>query len=167
MKTVNAVLCFLLCFFLTACSTLSHPTPQLELTIAIAADANPDVRGRPSPVVLHLLQLGNDRRFGVADYLALLRDPDAELRQTLVTTQRIEPIAPGDTRRLAIDIDRDARFIGVIAELAQFDAAQTRAAIPCEIAQRAGRLQVTVDDAGVHVAAVRREPRGMSRFNED
>jgi len=171
MKTVKPVFSFLLCCvllscFLVSCTSLSRAPRRIELVVDVAADANPNVRGRPSPVVLNVLQLTGDHRLVTADYLALLHDPDAALQQTLASAQKTLPIAPGDTNFTTLVIEKNVRYIGFVVELARFDDVQNRIVIPIETAKENGRIHIAINRAGVQRVNTKTAPQQISRFND-
>jgi type VI secretion system protein VasD len=137
-----------LAIVLSACATNADKPTPLQLTIAVANDANPDETGRPSPVVLGVFDLAQAERFRDADYLALLSAPQKKLRSDLLDQHRLPAIAPGSQRTLALKLDAKANFIGVVAELAQFSDTKARLAIPLKPG-RATTLKLIVGAHGI------------------
>ncbi|MBS1135067.1 MAG: type secretion system-associated lipoprotein [Burkholderiaceae bacterium] len=55
---------------LTGCGSAPKPV-VVKLTIEASADANPDTRGRPSPVTVKLFELKSSASFEKADFFSL------------------------------------------------------------------------------------------------
>jgi len=151
----------------SGCASTTDRATQLKLTIVVAADANPDDTGRPSPVVLGVFDLVRPERFRNADYLDLLSAPEKNLRSDLIDTHRTKAIAPGSQQALTLTLDAQTRHIGIVAELLQFSSAKTRIAIPLN-RQRATELKLVVDADGVAINDVSKASSTISgRFNDD
>jgi type VI secretion system protein VasD len=151
----------------SGCATTADRPTQLKLTIVIAADANPDDTGRPSPVVLGVFDLVRPERFRNADYLGLLSAPEKNLRSDLIDTHRTKAIAPGSQQELTLTLDAQTRHVGIVAELLQFSRAKTRISIPLD-QLRATELKLTVDADGVAISDAKKTSSTISsRFNDD
>ncbi|MEB0104693.1 type VI secretion system lipoprotein TssJ, partial [Pseudomonas sp. CCI3.2] len=62
---------------LAGCSTLSpySTLTKLDLTLAASDQLNPDLHGRPSPIVVRLIELKNPVAFENADFFSLYERP--------------------------------------------------------------------------------------------
>jgi type VI secretion system protein VasD len=111
---------------------LPPPAPEpyrARITIAASADVNPDATGRPSPIVVRIYQLKTDAAFGGADYFTLFDDEQKVLGADLIT-RREYVMAPAEQRVIELDIDLDARFVGVLAAFRDIRNAEWRALVP-------------------------------------
>jgi type VI secretion system protein VasD len=113
---------------------LPPPAPAPEpyrarITLAASADVNPDATGRPSPIVVRIYQLKSDAAFGGADYFPLFDDEQKVLGSDLIT-RREYVMAPAEQRVIELDIDLDARFVGVLAAFRDIRNAEWRALVP-------------------------------------
>jgi len=126
---IKLVLASLFIILAGCAATGDRPTP-LQLTIAVANDANPDEAGRPSPIVMDIFDLARTERFHDTDYLELLSAPQKKLHGDMLDRHRLTAIAPGSRRLLTLTVDPKATYIGVVAELVQFADAKTRLALP-------------------------------------
>jgi type VI secretion system protein VasD len=98
---------------------------QTRTLLSASNDTNPDINGRPSPVVLRVFQLRNDGEFGRADFLALsLHEKDA-LGTSLIGVEEFE-LRPGERLETRIGLSRDARYIAAIAEFRDLNSGQWR-----------------------------------------
>jgi len=156
-----------LAIVLASCATTGNRPIPLQITIAVANDANPDEAGRPSPVVVDIFDLARTERFRDADYLALLSAPERKLRGDVLDQHRLTAIAPGSQRVLTLTADAKTEFIGVIAELVQYSDTKTRLALPLKPGN-ATTLKLIVNANGIKNSDETRPsflPR--DRFNED
>jgi type VI secretion system protein VasD len=159
----------LLCLFalLSSCATTHKLTEPLQLNIAVAANANPDDRGRPSPVVVNIFDLNKPQRFRNADYLALLATPRKILRGDMLGVHRINAIAPGSERTLQLAVDAQANHIGIVAELVDFSSVDARATLALQ-SHRSNALNLSINANGITVTPDgNTESRLFSRFNDD
>jgi type VI secretion system protein VasD len=116
------------------------------MTIAASADANPDVNGRPSPVVLHVYQLKADAAFNSAEFFALVDDHQKVLGDSLVSHDEFF-VRPAEQRPVDVSVAKDAAFLGIVAEFREYRTASWRAIGP---SPRAG-FTVAVERAKVSV----------------
>ena len=83
-------------------------------------DINPDPDGRPSPVVIHIFKLADDRQFRRQDFLSLYESPAARLGKDLIGTVVLKEITPGESRNEVIKLTPDVKYLGVMAEVSQY-----------------------------------------------
>jgi type VI secretion system protein VasD len=99
---------------LSACKS-GPPKPQIvKLTVAVSADANPDEKNRPSPIVIRVYQLKDDAAFKDAEFFALYEKEQSVLAAGLVSRAEFE-VAPGQQQVINYQLSPDTRFVGVIA----------------------------------------------------
>lgn len=82
---------------LAGCSTLSPYSRLTKLDLALSAGerVNPDLNGRPSPVVVRLFELKHPVAFENADFFSLYERPKETLDPDLVTSEELE-LRPGE-----------------------------------------------------------------------
>jgi len=79
-------LCAVLLAGCTALSPYSHVT-KLDLTLSASDQVNPDLHGRPSPVVIRLLELKHPVAFENADFSVSLSEPKNYWRKTWLSVK--------------------------------------------------------------------------------
>ena len=104
----------------------SNDRVETRTLLSASNDTNPDINGRPSPVVLRVFQLRGDSEFGRADFFALSQHEKDVLGASLIGVEEFE-LRPGEHLETRIPLSRDARYIGAIAEFRDINGAQWRA----------------------------------------
>lgn len=126
-KNVYWLAAIVMAFSLSACQT-SRKALDLDtittLDIYTANDVNPDADQRPSPVVVKVFKLTDDRRFRRADFLSLYEGADGRLGDNLLGVVTLKEFAPGEVRREVIKLPDETRFIGIMAEYSDYTNAQ-------------------------------------------
>ena len=108
------------------------PPPKIaNLTLKVAADANPDGAGVASPVAVRVYQLTGVTGFAAADFFSLQQDEAGVLGDELVGSEAFV-LAPGAIEVYARELDENVRFLGVTAAFRDLSAGKWRSfhAIP-------------------------------------
>ncbi len=114
------------------------PTPQhtvtapakpavAEMSFVVGANVNPDRTGRPSPVIVRTYELKSATRFNSADFFAIYQRDKEILGPDLIASDEWA-LAPGNNRQALKNLQRDTRYVGVIAAFRDMERAQWRAA---------------------------------------
>ena len=104
-----------------------EPT-RVVLEIEAAGDINPDLQGRPSPLILRIFQLKSDAAFNGADFFSLYEKDDSVLGSDLIRKEEIT-LKPNDKKTLFFEPSADARVVGVFGAFRNYGQAQWRASI--------------------------------------
>lgn len=112
---------------LSSCkSTPREPvTEDLEIRITAATNVNPDPEQRPSPIVLHMLQLTDIEEFNRAEYFALARNDAAALGGDVLNKTEVV-MKPGDYRETELRLSQQTAYIGFVAGYRDIEHAQWR-----------------------------------------
>jgi type VI secretion system protein VasD len=102
---------------------------EVGLQISATADVNPDLQGRPSPIILHVLELNSEEQFNRLDYVSLTQSSGAALGPDLLGKTRLI-LSPGDSRQLPLELNPQTTFIGLVAGYRDIDNAAWRTSIP-------------------------------------
>ena len=108
---------------------LPPPPTRIEAKLAAAADVNPDIQGRPAPIVVRLYELAADTSFGNADFFQLNDDDATVLGKDLVARSEYV-LVPGETLHVSKTLPDDVRFLGATAAYQAIEAAAWRALMP-------------------------------------
>ena len=104
---------------------------RLGLSINATADVNPDMQGRPSPVILHILELNSLEQFNGLDYVSLTQASGAALGTSLLSKKQ-EILQPGSSRELPLELDPQTTAIGLVAGYRDIDNATWRTSVPIQ-----------------------------------
>jgi len=95
-----------------------------------SADINPDGDDRPSPVVVHVFKLADDRQFSREDFLSLYEGAAARLGKDLIDTLVLKELTPGEERIETIELSEEVKYLGLMAEFIQYRDAEALLVIP-------------------------------------
>lgn len=148
--TLALCLCLLA---LAGCSTLSpySDLTKLDLTLEGSSELNPDLSGRPSPVVLRLMALKHPVAFENADFFSLYQRPREALAPDLITVEELE-LRPGETRKLKLSVEEGTRYIGVVAAYRNLPETNWRYVIPVE-GKATTKIHLALDAEGIRAAS--------------
>jgi len=110
------------------------PPTMVQAIITVAPDVNPDASGRPSPVVVRLLELKNLDAFQSADFFALSERGKETLGAELLASDEFV-LRPGEQRRIERPLQDDTRFVAAIAAFRDLDRAKWRTSVPVRLNQ--------------------------------
>lgn len=130
-----AVLMFVVA--LQACSSVNSKVggafgldTDVALKLIAAADINPDDKGRPSPLVIRLYELKTPRQFERANFIDLFERAPAVLGADLVGKQVLKPLKPGEERKDKLVVNKETRYVGLVAEFLQYKNAKYKVIVP-------------------------------------
>lgn len=136
---------------LSGCSMFKRSAiTQIEIDLIVSAQANPDHRKRPSPVVLRLYELKGRAQFDALDFVTLTERDKETLGADLVSREEIV-LRPGETRTITKKVSPDAAFLGVTAGFRNIERAQWRAVTALQ-GQSETEFQIKVDALTVTIA---------------
>ena len=112
-KALTALITWMM---LAGCSALSpySDVTKLNLKLTASDQLNPDLNGRPSPIVIRLFELKHPVAFENADFFSLYERVKETLAADLVTTEELE-LRPGETVDLKLSLESASRYVGVLA----------------------------------------------------
>lgn len=137
---------------LAGCSALSPFSTLTKLDLALTASegVNPDLHGRPSPVVVHLLELQHPVAFENADFFSLYDRAEQTLPKDWVSREELE-LRPGQQLALKLSVQPRSRYVGVLAAYRDLPHVQWRLVLPVAPGQLT-RAAMVLDQTGVRMA---------------
>lgn len=137
---------------LVGCSSVSpfSAVTKLDLTLTASEQVNPDLHGRPSPVVVHLLELRHSAAFSNADFFSLYNRAEQALPKDWVSSEELE-LRPGEQLVLKLSVGPQSRYVGVLAAYRDLPHVQWRLVLPVA-AQRRTRAEILLERAGIAIA---------------
>ncbi|NUU38165.1 type VI secretion system lipoprotein TssJ [Pseudomonas sp. C2B4] len=145
-KTLTA---FVTLVLLTGCSSLSpySTVTKLNLKLTGSDQLNPDLNGRPSPIVVRLYELKHPVAFENADFFSLYERARESLTPDLVTSEELE-LRPGETVDLKLSVEEGSRYVGVLAAYRDLPETKWRHTIQITAVQ-VTEADLTLDKAGI------------------
>ena len=134
--------------FAFGCGTASPPL--LRGTIKSDTGANPDVRGRPSPVVVRIYELKSVTAFNTADFFSLFDREQEALGAELVGREEYQ-LRPGENRPYQRQLQPDTKFIGVVAAFRDLENARWKQTAPVPD-KKEPSVAIAVEEAGISVS---------------
>lgn len=114
---------------LSACAGGPPKREALDMQVAATADVNPDMQGRPSPVILHIMELNSTEQFSRLDYMGLTQPSGAALGTELLGKNRLV-LQPGESKPLPMELNPMTTAIGLVAGYRDIDNATWRTVVP-------------------------------------
>jgi type VI secretion system protein VasD len=135
---------------LAGCSSLSpysHLT-KVNLRLTAGTQLNPDLNGRPSPIVVLLFELKHPVSFDNADFFSLYERAKKSLAQDMVASEELE-LRPGQTVDLKLSLEDGSRYVGVVAAYRDLSDGKWRFTLQVT-PQSNTDLELTLDHTGIH-----------------
>jgi type VI secretion system protein VasD len=109
-------------------STGRDAATPYQIEFLADSNVNPDLKNRPSPIVVRVFELRADANFEASSFFSLQDNSEQTLGQELITVDRII-IRPGEKKEISRPGNIDARRIGLIAEYRDLEANRWRKVI--------------------------------------
>lgn len=114
---------------LVGCAKPEKPPPpiisRITLNLVAGADANPDARGRASPLTVRVYALKTSGAFESADFFTLFEKDQATLGAEMVQREEFL-LRPGDSKKLELSLAPDVKSIGLMAAYRDLERARWR-----------------------------------------
>jgi type VI secretion system protein VasD len=114
---------------------ISGGPPEMELSLQAHAQVNPDLRRRPSPILVRVYELKVAAAFSNADFVSLYQRDQSELGADLLGREEYL-LQPGEQRQIKQKLNAQTRFLGVLAAYRDLERAHWRALQPVPDARR-------------------------------
>ena len=149
MKLKIWLLMSLLC--LGGCQWMLSDVTKVDLRLIAKGDLNPDDNGRPSPLVVRVIELRSAQSFEAAEFFALFEAEQDTLGADWVASEEIE-LKPGDIKDLKIALQPDSQLIGVIGAYRQLSNANWRMIVPLRLHEK-NQQTLILGSNGIAVAS--------------
>lgn len=113
---------------LVACAS-APKKESLTVNVQATADVNPDLQGRPSPIIVHVMELKSAELFNSLDYMGLTNASGTGLGADLIGRSQLV-LSPGESRLIPLELDAATTHIGLVAGYRNIDNATWRQAVP-------------------------------------
>ena len=142
-----------LSFWVGGCAYFMSDLTKVDMRIVAGGDVNPDDNGRPSPVVVRVVELKSPSVFESAEFFALYQNEAQTLGSDLVATEEFE-FKPGDVQDLKFALKPESNYVGVLAAYRQLEKANWRLVLPLAIKEK-NELTVLLNQRGIELATPR------------
>ncbi len=149
MKRVSAL--FLMCWLLAGCQWMMSDVTKVDLRLIAKGDLNLDDNGRPSPLVVRIIELRSAQSFEAAEFFALFQSEQETLGSDWVASEEIE-LKPGDIKDLKIALQPESQLIGVLGAYRQLDDTHWRLLLPFALHEK-NQETLIFSSKGVAVAS--------------
>ena len=135
---------------LTACAALSpfSELSKINLKLSASDQVNPDLNGRPSPIVVRLFELRHPVAFESADFFSLYERAAKSLAPDLVASEELQ-LRPGEIRELKLSVQSQSRYVGILAAYRDLPETRWRYTVPV-ITAGVTHIDLVLDQAGIH-----------------
>ncbi|WP_150304256.1 type VI secretion system lipoprotein TssJ [Pseudomonas saliphila] len=131
---------------LGGCSGLT----KIDLSLESSNKLNPDLNGRPSPVVLHLIELKHPVAFENADFFSIYQHPRETLTPDFIRLEELE-MRPGERRSVKFSVAEDSRYLGILAAYRDLSGGEWQTVIPLR-AKKKHNVSLYLDERGIRGA---------------
>ncbi|ALI01272.1 type VI secretion system lipoprotein TssJ [Pseudomonas sp. FW306-02-F02-AA] len=147
---INLLTAFSALVLLAGCSSISpySTVTKLNLKLTASDQVNPDLNGRPSPIVVRLIELKHPVAFENADFFSLYERAKESLSPDLVASEELE-LRPGEAVEFKLSVDSGSRYVGVLAAYRDLRETQWRYVVPVTPADLTV-AELTLDQTGIH-----------------
>lgn len=114
---------------------------KLDLRLTAAADLNPDLSGRPSPLVVRIYELKAPAIFQNADFFALYEHDREILGMDLVNMEELL-LTPGQQRDFRLALADATNYLAVMAAYRDIEGSTWRHLVPVQSRARNARTLV-------------------------
>lgn len=132
---------------LSACAGGPPKRKALDMQITTTADVNPDMQGRPSPIILHIMELNSTEQFNRLDYMGLTQPSGAALGAEMLGKNQVV-LQPGESRTLPMELNPLTTAIGLVAGYRDIDNAAWRKSIPITQGKTKG-ISITLEQTQI------------------
>ena len=120
-----------------------------EMSFIVGPNVNPDPTGRPSPVIVRTYELKSATVFNSSDFFAVF-DRDKEILGADLVARDEWALTPGSNRQALKNLQRDTRYVGVVAAFRDVERARWRAAT-FVYPNQTTRMEITLDRNEVNI----------------
>ena len=132
---------------LISCAGGPPKREDIDMQINATADVNPDMQGRPSPIILHILELNSTEQFNRLDYMSLTQPSGAAMGAELLGKNQVI-LQPGESKALPMELNPQTTAIGLVAGYRDIDNAAWRKSIPISQGDTKG-ITVTLEQSQI------------------
>jgi type VI secretion system protein VasD len=127
-RAFSYLLAIAIMVLLSACAGAPPARENLGIQISATADVNPDMQGRPSPIILYIMELSSTEQFSTLDYMSLTQPSGTALGSNMLSKNQMV-LQPGESKPLPLELNPLTTAIGFVAGYRDIDNAVWRTSI--------------------------------------
>ena len=131
-------------------SCASNNGTEVHIDMQTAKYLNPDLTGKPSPIVLNFYELKTPFSFKQASYNSLTNNPGSVLGSNLIDKQSIE-LRPGSKHKMTQWVSLNSHYMGITAAYRNIDKAIWRKVIKIPRKTKKIKLLINLESQGLIV----------------
>jgi len=132
MNKQSVLLALLLLTSISGCTVANYVVPAYStLTFDVSNKANPDLNGRPSPVVIYVYELTSNTLFENQDFFSLYENAETVLGPDLVAKKEFT-FSPGSVEKYEVSMSPEVEYVGVVAAFRDIENANWRKIMPID-----------------------------------
>lgn len=136
--------------FLAGCQSIySVFPPSTDFHFKVSNNLNPDLDGRPSPVVVKVFELASRTRFINQDFFVLYDSPESVLGVDLLKTEELE-FQPGDDLEFKMSLSPAAQYVAMVVAYRDIEKARWKAVVEVDPTDYEN-LYVYMDQLAVYI----------------
>lgn len=125
---------------LIGCATTN--VSYLDLNISSSKYQNPDINGRPSPLILKVIEVKNQEVFSGLPYFDLNENVSQSLGIDYISHEELV-LLPGEDKQLKYKVRNSTKFIAFIGEFRDIENSEWRYVFPVKEGKQSLNLLVT------------------------
>lgn len=122
-----------------------------HVTLDVHQNVNPDIHGRPSPIVLRIYELRAADGFNGADFISLY-ERDKEILGADLLAREEMTLIPGEKKEFKRELQKGTRFVGVMAAFRDLNHSQWRSILEVKPG-KTSTLEIMLDGQKMTVSA--------------
>jgi type VI secretion system protein VasD len=126
--------------------------PLLKTSVTVGDDSNPDMKNRPSPVVVRVFELKSLAGFNSADFFSLYDKESETLGADLIGKEELR-LRPGEIASLSHQLKPDTKFVAALAAFRDLERSQWRNAVAVPPKKKQIDMTVAIHGKTVSVTA--------------
>lgn len=120
---------------------------KVDMALEGSGKLNPDLNGRPSPVVIRVMELKHPVAFENAEFFSLYQQPRETLTPDYIGSEELE-LRPGEVHDLTFTAQEEARYLGVMAAYRDLSEANWRFVVPLN-PKKQHNVRLYLDEKGI------------------
>ncbi len=130
---IHVFLGIMLCGVISGCASwVASDITKLDIRLTASGDLNPDISGRPSPLVVRLYEIKAPSVFENADFYSLYDYGKETLGPDFVAMEELT-LKPGEQLNMKLALQQDTNYIAILGAYRDMNKANWRRVFPVSL----------------------------------